>query len=143
MPDSPPPSFRIGETLSAALRAVRRRRGLKVGDVAQRMGMARRSYEYFEAKGTFDLARVWKFAQSTASDPYALLVSAPLGSPDLAARCADNRMLTVIMGEVRAFDAHLGDDLQRLDETTVARVFAAAFQELERLARRPDGDHEA
>ncbi|MDP3749290.1 MAG: XRE family transcriptional regulator [Phenylobacterium sp.] len=121
--------------LSEAIRAVRKRRRLKVGDVAQRMDLARRSYEYFEAEGSLDLTRLQRFAEVTRSDAYAILLSIPLGSPQFAARCADNKMMTTFLTLAREFDLRLGDDIARLGTESITRAFATAFRDLESLAR--------
>ena len=65
--------------LARLLKALRRRRGLTASEVARRMGMKQRTYELFEAGGgALRLERVQKFADATASDPYAILMALAL-----------------------------------------------------------------
>ena len=62
--------------LAAALRAVRRARGMRATDVALAMGLPLRTYQHFEeGAGPFDLERIRQFADATDSDPFASLVA--------------------------------------------------------------------
>ncbi len=85
------------EILAAALRLIRLHRRMKPAEVADAMGMAKRSYEHFEAgKGKINLERIHRFAEATDSDPYAIIDCMALGSPEFAVRCADNKAMLAL-----------------------------------------------
>lgn len=132
------------ETLSAALRLIRSHRRLKASEVADRMNMAQRSYEHFEAgAGRVNLERIHRFADATDSDPYALLASLGLGSPEFALRCADNKLMTIIMVALQDFDRDRGDVAAALDSRTLINAFDRAFKDLGDLAVQRDQDARA
>ena len=118
-------------TLSQALRAIRHARGLSALDVAQRMGLPRRSYAFFEAGGgRVNIDRIMAFAQATDSDPYAILVSVMIGAPELAPRASDNKLMTAFMILLQEFNAEVGDDIAQLETGAVIGAFSAAFRRL-------------
>jgi len=121
--------------LGPALRAVRHRRGLKVGEIARRMGLARRTYEYFEAHGRVEWGRLQQFAAATDGDPCAILLGVVIDSPAFAARCADNGLAGIVTRQLRALDAQLGEDLSRLDADQIEEAFGTATETLATRAR--------
>lgn len=129
MPPLEPVAARAG-ALGPALRAVRHRRGLKVGEIARRMGLARRTYEYFEARGRVEWDRLQRFAAATDSDASAVLLGIVIESPAFAARCADNRLAAIVAAQLRALEARLGDDLSRLDPGRIEQAFRTATETL-------------
>jgi len=138
----PPPPYDDeypGERLSLVLRALRRRRGLRPADVAEALQMPQRSYEHFEgASGRLKVRRVHEFAEFTDSDGFAILASLALGSPEFALRCADNKLMTILMMALQDFDAKVGDDIARLDARTLIGAFTRVFDELAEAADRGD-----
>jgi transcriptional regulator with XRE-family HTH domain len=122
--------------LSQALKGLRRRRGLRPPDVARRMGMALRSFEHFEAgKGPLNIDRIHQYARALNADPHALLMALEIGSPAFAARCADNKLMTVVTMALQDFDAATGDAICQLDAQTLRSSFERLFGELSDLAK--------
>lgn len=117
--------------LSAALKAVRRMRGLKTSQVAEAMGMPLRSYEHFEGGGgRFDFAKVRQFAEVTNADAFAILASVQIGSPAFAARAAGNKLMTLLLLTLEEFDAELGDEIAGLDSASLLGEFSEASRRL-------------
>ena len=129
------------EVLSAALRLIRTHRGLRTGEVADRMNMALRSYEYFESgAGRINLERLHRFAKATDSDPYAILAGLALGSPEFALRCADNKLMTILMVSLQDFDRDWGGAIPALDARTLINAFSRVLTDLGGLAVKREQD---
>lgn len=129
-----------GARLSQILRDLRRHRRMRPADVARAMDLPLRSYEHFEAGGgRLNLARIEAFARATNSDPFAILAALALDAPDLAVRCADNKLVTIFLMALEDFDAVGGPNLPRLDPQTLIGAFERLFAELgEEAGRRDD-----
>lgn len=118
--------------LSAALRMIRRRRGLRAADVARAMNMPLRTYQHFEAgQSPFDLGRIRKFAEVTDSDPHGIVAAVMLRIPDLAVRTMDNKLVSVVMTSTRRFDERVGDGISKLEVGRLIATFRRAFGDLE------------
>jgi transcriptional regulator with XRE-family HTH domain len=125
-----------GQRLSQALKVVRRKRGLRTSEVARAMGLPLRSYEHFEAgNGRFNVERIHQFALALEVDPYAILAAVDIASPAFAARCADNKLMTVFLMALQEFDANGQDDLSRLDARSLITGFTRLFDSLLTRAR--------
>ncbi|WP_372785984.1 helix-turn-helix domain-containing protein [Phenylobacterium sp.] len=123
-------------SLSQALRALRRLRGLGPGEVADAMGMARRSFEYFEAgRGKLNVDRVHQVAQILDVDPFAILAAVEIRSPQFAVRCAEHKLMTVFMIALQEFDASALDDIARLNASTIISGFTRIFDALAKEAK--------
>jgi hypothetical protein len=132
--DAPSPRRSL---LSQALRAIRRLRGKRPGDLAKALDLPLRSYEHFESgKGRLNVERVQSFADVTESDPYAILASLWIESPDFAVRCANNKLMTILIMAVQDFDRATGDDTATLDGQILIAAFERVFGELRDEARR-------
>jgi len=132
------PSF--SSTLGASVRLIRKHRRLKTIDVARAMGMSLRSYEYFEAGGgKVNLERIHRFAEVAGADPYAILASMALGSPAFALRCADNKLMTILMVALQELDDQVGDAVADLDALLIINSFTKAMKELAALSAGRDG----
>ena len=138
------------KTLSAALKGVRKHRSLTVLQVAKRMGLAKRTYEYFEGlKGGLPVDQIHGFAQATDSDAWAILISALIGAPDLATACADSKAMTIFFLALGRAEPDLREALTHLSPREVTRVFDAAFADLiaagraHRAASGPPSDRQA
>lgn len=132
------------ESLKAALRAIRKLRRLRAIDAAERLGMPLRSYEHFESGvGQLNLERLFQFAEATDSDGWAILLAAHLGKPELAVRCADNKLVTILMLTLQDFDDDLGDGLADLEAAALIAGFGAAFRDLANYARQRKSDAQA
>lgn len=95
------------------------------------MGLPPRSYLHFEAGGgRLSVDLVFRFAQATDSDPYAILAAVLLGMPELAAHCANNKMMITMAITLQEFTAELGPEIQRLETTTLVTAFTNLFQGL-------------
>ena len=129
MQSDDPPSQ--SEMLSQALKSLRKLRRLRPNDVARAMGMPLRSYEHFEAgRGRLNLDRIHQFAEATDTDGFAILACLSLKSPAFALRCADNKLMMILMLALQDFDEGAKDDIARLDASTVIGMFRRLFQDL-------------
>ena len=112
--------------LSQILKAIRRRRGFKVAQVAQAMGIATRTYANFEAgRQRIDVAKIHQFAQVVGADPYAILVAVDIKSPSFALRCMEHQFMAMLMVLIQDFDARAEDSFARIDPRI---LYAAAHQ---------------
>lgn len=128
---SPVEAKRDNDLLSLALKLVRRHRGMTAAEVALAMQMALRTYERFEAGGSrLNIDYVHRFAIATNSDPYAIIMAVAIGSPELAPRCADNKLITTLTIGARRFDHVLGDRIHDLEARTVIATVCDMFDDL-------------
>lgn len=125
-----------GALLSEALKGLRKRRGLKPCEMASALHMAPRSFEYFESgRSRINLDRLHQAAEALGADPYALLLAVDMGSPRFAMRCAENKLVSILVMALQEFDQVNGDDIALLDPRTVMAAFTQALDELSRHAR--------
>jgi transcriptional regulator with XRE-family HTH domain len=123
-------------SVSEVMKAVRRHRGLRSADVAAAMGLPIRTYEYFESgAGRLNRERIHQFAEVVNADPFAILTALAIGSPAFARRCADNKLMTLLLMAVLDFDAAAQDDIARLEATALIAAFTRMFGELTSQAR--------
>lgn len=123
------------EALSQALRRLRRLRRRGPGDMAQAMGLQRRTYEYFEAgRGKINVDRIHQFAKILDVDPYAILAAVEIRSPDFAVACAEHKLMTVLMVTLQEFDANAGVNIARLNAATIVTGFTHMLDALAREA---------
>lgn len=127
---------RDGQILSAALKAVRKHRGMRAEDVARAMNMPIRTYEHFEGgHGRLNLDYVHRFCGATDSDPSAVLTALAIGSPEFARRCADNKLMMILTIALQEFDGAMDDRIRGLDARTLIAAFGGMFRELEADSR--------
>jgi transcriptional regulator with XRE-family HTH domain len=127
------------QLLAAALRSVRRTRGLRAGDVAAAMGLPLRTYQHFEeGSGPFDLERIRLFADATDSDPFAIVASIWLRSPEFAVRAVDSKPMVVMMLALRSFEDELGEDIALIEPRVWWGGFRRLFQDLAEHVRKRD-----
>jgi transcriptional regulator with XRE-family HTH domain len=125
--------------LSKAMRAIRRKRGLRTSDIAKRMGMAQRSYEHFESgRGRVSYERILAFAEATDSDPFALMATLALDSPEFPVRTADNKLVLIWMLTLRDLNEELGEDIAYLEAKTVIGALTRVSRELVEHVRKRD-----
>jgi len=133
--------------LANALRAIRRARGLRAGDVANAMGLPLRTYRHFEAGcGHAPPERLRAFARVTDCDYAALLLGAGGLEPALALACADNKALTIAIGAVEDLHGDLstalstltGADLVAAFDTARRRLRAGAVEKSRARLRQPE-----
>lgn len=145
-PDVPAPRSPVptASVLAQALRGVRRLRGLSTAEVARAMNLPRRSYEHFEAgTGRLNIDRVLAFAEVTQSDGYAILAAVLLGAPDLARRCADNKLAAILLMALQDFQAQAGDEVARLSPQALISAFEDMFAGLAAEAGGCEADAQA
>jgi len=117
-----------GQLLSAAVKLVRKSRGLSSREVASGMNLSLRTYQRFEAGSTrLNLDHIHRFGRSTSSDPHALLMAVMIGSPRFARAAADNMLATVLIVAVQNLEEALGDRISELDPRTLVGPVAALF----------------
>jgi transcriptional regulator with XRE-family HTH domain len=122
--------------LSQALKALRRRRGLGTAEMAAALGIAKRSYQHFESgRSRINVDRVHQIARILNADPYAILAAVDLGSPDFAVRAADNKLMTIIVMALKAFDGGSADQIAQLDARLLTTTFEATFRDLAAQAK--------
>lgn len=122
---------RDSDVLSQALKLVRRHRRMTRAVVAQGMQMALRTYDRFEAGGrSLNLDYIHRFAAATRSDPHAIVMAVAVGSPELALRCADNKLVTALTIGGQRFNALLGDDIAGLEARPIILAVCAMYDAL-------------
>jgi hypothetical protein len=100
------------------------------------MEMAPRSYENLEAgTGRITYERIVDFAKATNSDPIAILTSVAMGSSDFALRCADNKLMTIMMIALRELNEDLGEDITYLTAQTLVGGFTRLTRDLAQHVR--------
>lgn len=125
--------------LSAALKAIRKDRRMRPSEVARALGMPLRTYEHFEAgRGRITYDRLARFAHVTNSDPIALLASIPMESPEFALRCADNKLMTIMMIALAELNEELGEDMVYLESGTLIGAFTRVGKDLAEHVRKRD-----
>jgi len=128
-----------GEALGQALKLLRKLRRRRPGEMADLIGISRRSYEYFEAgRGPLNVERVHRFAQILDVDPFAILAAMEIRSPQFAVRCAEHKLMTVMMVAVQEFDASAGDEIGRLNAAAIISGLTRVFDALAKEAREGD-----
>ena len=121
------------QNLSQAMRAIRKERRLRPSEMARLLDMPLRSYEHFEAgRGKISFDRIVRFAEATNSDPIALLAVLPLGKPEFALHCADNKLMTIMMLAMGELEDDLGGDIVFLNYCDVDRRVHAGGEGLGR-----------
>lgn len=126
-------------TIGATMRLVRKARKLRSFDIAKSMNMPLRSYEYLESgKGRVSFERVMAFARAADVDGWALLASVPLGSPEFALRCADNKLMTILLVSMKELEDDLGNDMTFLQPGTLIGAFTRLRKDLAQHVRNRD-----
>lgn len=125
--------------MSQALKALRRRRGVRAADLAEALGMPERSYLHFESgRSRINIDRIHEIADILKADAWAILAAVELGSPSFAVRAADNKLMTIILVILGEFDARAGDQILQLDARTLMEVFEQTFDQLAAVAKDRD-----
>lgn len=117
--------------LAAALRAVRKHRGLLQTEVASGLGISRRTYLDLEAGiGRMTVEQLVAFADLTNSDRFALVAAALFERPSLAVRYADNKLMTVLAFAGDDFEAAIGGAASDVRPRELMRLLEEAFTRL-------------
>jgi transcriptional regulator with XRE-family HTH domain len=102
--------------LPQILKAIRKRRGMGVAEVAKAMGIATRTYANFEAgRGQLDVTKIHQFSRIVGADPYAILIALDIKSPSFALRCMDHQFMAMLVVLIQEFDARAQDSFTRID----------------------------
>ena len=127
------------EILSAAICAIRQHRGLSNHQAASRMKLATPAYDLFE-RYPADYRHLRAFAEAVDCDLFALLLSAQIGSAELAVRCADNKAAIIAVGLVEDLLAECGGErLEAFKPAELMRAVDKARRDLTRCAQAPQG----
>lgn len=129
------------EVLSAAIRGIRRLRGLTALETAIGMNLALRTYQDFEAgHGRLNIDYIHRFCRFVDADPDAILASLAIGSPEFAIRCCSNKLMRVVMIAVQQVNDQLGERLASIDTRTMVSVVNSSVRDL--IERTVDGKEE-
>ena len=121
-----------GQLLSKTLKLIRGLRRMSARDVAAAMGMPLRTYYSFEAgQGPLNIARIWRFAEVTDSDPAGIMDTLMLGSPDHALRSMDNKIVSIQLASFRRFSDKVGDRMTHIGPAILIEAFRRPFDSLE------------
>jgi len=127
------------QLLSKILKSLRELRHLSARQVAHAMGMKLRTYYSFESgQGALDLARIWRFADATDSDPASILEAVMLGSLDHALRCHDNKAASIHLASFRNFEDRVGDRMTNIAPQFFIEAYKRAFDSLEEHLQKRD-----
>lgn len=119
------------EVFAKAVRSIRKKRGLKTNEVAERMDLPLRTYELFEAGGgRLSPDRIRNFAEATDSDPFAIVLAVAFGNADFAMACADTKLALIMVMHLQGFFEDRGSDLAYLDPPNIIGAFERVFKEL-------------
>ena len=125
--------------VAGAMRKIRKARRLRASEVARVMGMPLRSYEHLEAgQGKITYERLVRFAEATNCDPVALLAVVPMGSMEFAERCADNKLMQIVMIVLSELNEDLGPDIVYLESRTIIGGITRLCRELAEHVRKRD-----
>jgi len=126
-----------GHLRSAALKGIRKLRGLSTRDLATTLNMPLRTYEHFEAgHGRLNLDYLHRFSEATDCDFYGLLHAIAIGSPAFAVRTADNKFMTTFTILLQAYDREMGDRIRDLDARSLIAAFGEMFDALAEIGGR-------
>lgn len=119
------------EVLSAAIRGIRRLRGLSATETAAGMHLALRTYQDFEAgRGRLNVDYVHRFCRFVDADPDAIFASLTIGSPEFAIRCATNKFMRIVMIAMQEINDQLGDRLAAIEARTIVAVANAGVRDM-------------
>lgn len=125
----------LSELLPTILKALRRLRGMRAVEMAASLNMPLRSYEHFESgRGRLNVERIHQAAALLDADPFAVLAALEFSSPEFAVRCADSKLMLILMLLLQDLDSRLQDKLEHLDAATLIEVFTRLFEELATIA---------
>ncbi len=117
--------------LPAVLRQLRTFRGRSARSVAKAMGIPLRTYQLFESgHQRLQVNLIFRFAEALEADPYAVLLGVMLDMPGFAVSCADNKLATALLLELKAFHEAIGPSTSSLRTTHLLKSFRAMFDGL-------------
>jgi len=130
--------------LGRTLRLLREYRRLTVTEVAELLEMSPSTYDNWEAgTGRINFERIVAFATALKVDGIAIAASIPMGSPEFAVRCADNQLMTTLLGVLHSMNRDYGDQLMLLSTAEILEGLRRICKELEDQLKRKDMAAEA
>lgn len=139
------PLARQALLLTHMLKTIRKdERRMTVDETAEKMGIATRTYQEFEAAGgKLDLNKVRQFATATRSDAIGVILGATFEDPELAFETMDNKLLSTFWVAFKEFRKRVGARLALVPPALWLAAFRRAFEEIEAyLAKRSETTEE-
>lgn len=126
--------------IGSTLKGLRRLRNVRAPAMAAQLHLSIRAYENFEnGKGRLNVERLMKTATLLDADPYAALAALEMGSPEFGQRCANNKLMSILLLALRDFDNKAQDAIVGLDPLFLMKAFSAFFDQLaEHAAEQQD-----
>lgn len=123
--------------LGLVFRTVRLHRRLRIHEVANAIGVCRRTYENIEAgRGRVEVEQLYKFATVTRSDVYSLLAAIDIASPEWAVSTLETKTMMVAVCALAGLDATLGDDVRKLDQSRLIYEMNGVCERMAECARQ-------
>lgn len=139
------PLVRQSQLLTHILKTLRKdERRMTVDETAEKMGIAPRTYQEFEAAGgKLDLNKVRTFATASRSDAIGIVLGLTFEDPDLAFQTMDNKLLSTFWVAFKEFRQRVGERLALVPPALWLAAFRRAFEEIEAyLAKRSETTEE-
>jgi len=138
------PLARQARQLAHIVRTLRKERRMTVAEVAEKMGVAPRTYQDFEAgKGELDLHKIKLFASAARNDAIGNILAVTFDDPDLAVQTMDNKLLSTFWIAFKEFRERVGARLTLVPPALLLAAFRRAFEEVEAyLAKRTESTEE-
>lgn len=114
------PLARQARLLSRTLKLVKKERRMTPDEIAAGMGVAKRTYQDFEAgKGDFDLSKIRRFAKATRADAIGIVLAVMYGDPRIAIVTMRNKLPMTAWVAFREIWRILGDRLHLIPAAQV------------------------
>lgn len=139
------PLTRQAQLLTHILKTLRKdERRMTVDETAEKMGIAPRTYQEFEAAGgKLDFNKVRLFATAARSDAIGITLGVMFEDPDLATQTMDNKLLSTFWVAFKEFRQRVGARLALVPPALWLAAFRRAFEEVEAyLAKRSETTEE-
>lgn len=138
------PLARQARHLALIVKTLRKERRMTVAEVAEKMGVAPRTYQDFEAgKGELDLNKIRLFATAARNDAIGNVLALTFEDPELALQTMDNKLLSTFWIAFKEFRQRVGARLRLVPPALLLAAFRRAFEEIEAyLAKRTESTEE-
>ncbi|PIB96929.1 helix-turn-helix transcriptional regulator [Caulobacter sp. X] len=138
------PLARQARQLAHIVKTLRKERRMTVAEVAEKMGVAPRTYQDFEAgKGELDLYKIRLFASAARNDAIGNILAVTFDDPELAVQTMDNKLLSTFWIAFKEFRDRVGARLTLVPPALFLAAFRRAFEEVEAyLAKRTESTEE-
>jgi transcriptional regulator with XRE-family HTH domain len=126
----------LAELAPLILKPLRKMRGVRSPEMAERMGISARAYQDFEnGRTSLLLVRVREFADILKLDHFAILAAFHLGKPRIAHAFANNKFMLIQASAVDEFDESVQDAIAAVDPLTVLDAHMQLYEQLAELGR--------